>query len=398
MSASILYISYDGLMEPLGQSQVLSYLLRLAAWHDITLISYEKKVDWDDLDRRTSLVEEIARAGIRWVPLRYHKRPTAVATAYDIVAGCAVAALLTLKHRIAIVHARSYIAAIPALMLKKLFGTKFIFDMRGFWADERVERGIWPGRNRMYRVAKWFERRFFSNADVVVSLTHAGVEKIRHFDYLEGKVPRCDVITTCTDLDVFVPSASQSTYSSFTLGYVGSTDTAYLFEPVLECFRYLRTLKPEARMLIVTRNSSAQIRALLDRYGVPAECAEIKSVNHDGMAEEMQRMDASIFFVKTGFAVSASMPTKLGEFLACGISCICNAGIGDVADILEGENIGIVLHDFSSDALAHAVDRLLALIEDQSTAARCRATAEKHFSLQRGVEAYSRIYADLQKF
>lgn len=393
----ILYITYDGLLEPLGQSQVLRYMVRLSPLHDIILVSFEKKEDWNDLKRRKLLAADIARAGIYWIPLRYHKRPSSLATAFDIGMGCAVAALLTVKHRIAIVHSRSYVASIPALLLKVLFGVRFIFDMRGFWADERVERGIWPSHNRMYRVAKWFERKFFCNADVVVSLTRAGVDQIRRFDYLKNDVPECEVITTCTDLNVFFPKGECYSSRPFTLGYVGSTDTAYLFEPVLECFRYLLTRKPDARMLIISKNTHGQIHALIDSYGISTERVEIKSAHHDAVAQEMRRMDASIFFVKTGFAVTASMPTKLGEFLASGIPCMCNAGVGDVADILEGDNVGVVLHDFSSDTLRCAVDRLLALVEDKSTATRCRATAEKRFSLQRGVESYSRIYVNLQQ-
>ena len=73
----VLYISYDGVMEPLGRSQVLQYLKRLAKQHSITLISYEKKADWSQEGRRTALVEEMSAAGIKWYPLRYHKRPTA---------------------------------------------------------------------------------------------------------------------------------------------------------------------------------------------------------------------------------------------------------------------------------------------------------------------------------
>ena len=39
---SALYISYDGLLEPLGQGQVLNYLEKLADEFDILLITYEK--------------------------------------------------------------------------------------------------------------------------------------------------------------------------------------------------------------------------------------------------------------------------------------------------------------------------------------------------------------------
>jgi len=40
--ASVLYISYTGLSDPLGESQVLQYLLRLAQKHRISLITFEK--------------------------------------------------------------------------------------------------------------------------------------------------------------------------------------------------------------------------------------------------------------------------------------------------------------------------------------------------------------------
>ena len=45
MKPSVLYITYDGLMEPLGQSQVLAYLERLAPGRRIHLLSCEKTDD-----------------------------------------------------------------------------------------------------------------------------------------------------------------------------------------------------------------------------------------------------------------------------------------------------------------------------------------------------------------
>ena len=42
---SVLYISYDGIMEPLGQSQVVRYMERLSPEYSIHLISFEKRDD-----------------------------------------------------------------------------------------------------------------------------------------------------------------------------------------------------------------------------------------------------------------------------------------------------------------------------------------------------------------
>src|SRR5690348_16708538 len=114
----VLYISYDGLLEPLGYSQVFQYLRLLASDFRFTLITFEKPSDLADQDRRSQMQVRVANAGIEWIPLRYHKRPTILATAFDIAAGIYVALQCLITRRIEIVHARSYVAAVIALALK----------------------------------------------------------------------------------------------------------------------------------------------------------------------------------------------------------------------------------------------------------------------------------------
>ena len=64
-------------------------------------------------------------------------------------------------------------------------------------------------------------------------------------------------------------------------------------------------------------------------------------------------------------------------------------------EILEGEGTGVALEGFSDVELQSGVDRLFALLADAATPARCRAVAERLFSLGEGVAAYRRIYARL---
>jgi hypothetical protein len=60
------YLSYDGLDDPLGQSQVLPYLLGLAQrGHRFHVISFEKRPS------KIRVAEEIV-PGVVWTALRYH--------------------------------------------------------------------------------------------------------------------------------------------------------------------------------------------------------------------------------------------------------------------------------------------------------------------------------------
>lgn len=395
MTQGILYISYDGMLEPLGQSQVLAYLKRLADGRCIHLLSFEKAEDWANLTERERIAKDIRDAGIVWHPLRYHKRPSALATLWDIACGIAVGLWLVVRHRLHIVHARSYVSSVMALALKRLIGVKFLFDMRGFWADERVDGGLWPRNGRMFGIAKWFEQHFLMSADHIVSLTQAAVREMQQFSYLQDNMPPVTVIPTCADLTRFRPMTNEPGTSALVLGYVGSAGTWYLFDETASCFAQLLHLRPDARFLIVNRGEHVYIRERLAAAGIPDTAIELTSATHAEVPLQMARMNAGIFFIKPVFSKQASAPTKLAEFLGCGIPCLGNAGVGDMAEVLEGEQVGVALKAFDEASMTEALLQFLQLIADPAISERCVAAAQGHFSLDEGVNRYRSIYNQL---
>ena len=398
MSAAILYISYDGMLEPLGESQVLAYLKKLAQKYPVYLISFEKPGGWMDEALKRRLREAVENAGIAWYPLHYHKHPSAPATTYDILQGILLSTWIVWRHRVKIVHARSYVASVVALFLKKVFGIKFVFDMRGFWADERVDAELWERSGKVYRVAKWFERKFLLEADWVISLTHAGVAEMRKFAYLQERMPRVEVIPTCADLGLFHLNDGEKPETndgSFTVGWVGAVKGWYLFDEALVFFRELREKVPKAHLRILNRENHPYILDRLSVHNISPELVEIKSVEHNAVPGEMAHMDVGIFFIMPVFSKRASAPTKLGEFLGCGVPCLGNDGIGDMTQILEGEKVGVVIRKFDDEGREKAINAMLSLCADQDVRQRCVRAAKKHFSLDDGVAAYDRIYQEL---
>src|SRR5712692_5339564 len=121
----VLYVSYNGMLGPLGQSQVIPYLKELSKEGvRFTLLSFERPeaFEREGVAQRARLRSELAGSDIDWHCLRYHKRPSLPATVYDVLAGVQYAGSLVRRKGIDLVHARSYIPATIALALKKLFG------------------------------------------------------------------------------------------------------------------------------------------------------------------------------------------------------------------------------------------------------------------------------------
>ena len=393
---TIIYISYDGMMEPLGQSQVLAYLMHLTTGRRIHLVSFEKTSDLGNIKERNRIANDIEAAGIIWHPLTYHKWPSVLATSWDILCGIIVCLSLVFRHKVTVIHTRSYVPSIMAMVIRQVSSAKFIFDMRGFWADEKVDGGSWSHGGLMYKVTKWFERRFLLTADHVVSLTHAAITEMEKFPYLIGFMPPVTVIPTCADLYRFTPipkAEGRDSDKGFTLGYVGSVGTYYLFDEVLASFLQLRLMRSEARLLIVNRGQHKFLRERLFAAGVPDNVVELTSAAHEEMPKQISRMDAGVFFIKPVFSKQASAPTKLAEFLGCGIPCLTNAGVGDMAEVLDGEQVGVAIRSFDDESIKFGVQQLLELVDNPDTQARCVSAAQKNFSLNEGVTRYRRIYA-----
>lgn len=393
---AVLYISYDGMLEPLGQSQVLAYLEKLAGDYAVHLISFEKKHDRTDKAKTDAMKARLAAANIAWTPLAYHKTPSAPATAFDIAVGTLAALWLALRHRARIIHVRSYVPALMALPATRLSSAKFLFDMRGFWADERVDGKLWPMGGRLYRIAKALEARFLEAADHVVTLTHASAREIARFPYISGRAPPLSVIPTCADLDRFSPQPADPD-RPFTFGYVGSVGTWYLFDEALACFKLILERRPDARLLVVNRSEHAFIRACVEKAGIDPALLEIVAAEHRDVPAMIARMTVGSAIIMPAYSKMASAPTKLAEYLGCGVPCLGNVNVGDMEEILEGNRVGVALTGFSEQERRAAVDKLLALLDDPELRTRCADTARRLFSLDAGVDAYRGIYESLTK-
>ena len=387
----VLYLTYDGLLEPLGKSQVLSYLEFLSKEHEIYVLSFEKKSDWRESSNLLKTRSRGDKAGISWSPAFYHK--SFLGTLYDIAAGIFFGIYITYKFKVNILHARSYLPSLIALVIKKLFGVKFIFDMRGLWADEKIDSGIWKENGILYKTTKKLEKIFLLKADRIVSLTESAVEEIKSFSYLKGKEINFSVIRTCTDLELFTPvEASIKSSKSFRLGYVGSVSLWYLFEETLKFFEFFNKEITNSELHIINKNEHKYINNLLTQYPLLKKNIILESLDHREVADCMKQMDAGIFFIKPFYSKKASSPTKLGEFLATGLPCITNKGIGDMDTILEAEKVGITLENFSNESIEKGIIDLLALKEEETLSKRCRNTARRYFSLEKGAKEYSKIY------
>jgi len=398
----ILYISYDGMTDPLGQSQVLPYLIGLSKYeYHFTILSFEKK------ERYSGLKPEIEKictgAGIIWVPMSFTRTPPIISKFYDAVRMRLKAFSLYRKHKFDMIHCRSYLAADIGLSLKRNKKAKFFFDMRGFWADEKKDAGTWKQSSflfrRIYRYYKKKEVQFIREADYIISLTEAGRNEIMKWPSYDPRIP-LSVIPCCSDMDHFtLTTAKDRTNSREILGlpedkliisYLGSVGAWYMLDEMLELFSYIKKQYTGAVFLFITHSEPKMILSKLAKYTLTESDVMIVGASRNQVPVFTKASDINISFIRPDYSKISSSPTKLGEVLAMGIPVIANAGVGDVESIIDKTGSGIILKKFNQTEYIRAVEAIPELLRKEPSDIRNR--AEDIYSLNIGIKKYKRCY------
>jgi glycosyltransferase involved in cell wall biosynthesis len=406
MKSGLIFITYDGLLDPLGASQILPYIFCITMHsRPVHIISFEKK------DRfaigHKALRLKLENRGIYWTPLSFTSNMGSVGKIWDIVRMYFWGIHLVTSRNVRLVHARGHLPAQIAFFLKYIFGTRFIFDFRGLWVDERVDKGGWNPKNFLHRLQyhhfKRIERKLIENADRIVVLTEAVVPEIRRLGAVASK--SVTVIPCCADFGHF-PLADKCRRTQArndlgipigarVLGYLGSIGHMYMLDRIFRLFEFTAAHRHDTHLLIVTQDLAA-LNKLMKQH-LPVELhrrVHVHPAGREQVPHFIAAMDILVSFILPSYARIAASPTKLAECFAAGIPVICNAGVGDVAEHVRSLNAGCLIDPRSDADLWAAVDKLDEIAKMGGL--RLRDAAREILGLEIAALRYQNVYAGLQ--
>jgi len=398
---NVLYISYDGMTDPLGQSQVIPYLVALSEkGFAFTILSFEKKDRY--AQRKDQIKAILDAAGIRWEPLTYTKSPPVLSTLYDYSRMKRKASRLHESMNYGLVHCRSYIPALAGLVLKRKYKLPFIFDMRGFWADERVDGKLWDLRNPLFKTIYQFfkmkEIAFINQSAAIISLTKAAKDEILKWKNLQIEPDKITVIPCCVNTELFDPDKITTDQlqsmrqklnlntENFVLGYLGSIGTWYMLDDMLKFFKSLKKEIEGAKFLFITEDDPESITEKSRQFGINIEDIIITKAERKEVPLMISLFNYGLFFIKPAYSKIASSPTKQGEIMAMGVPAICNVGVGDSDHIVKTYNSGFVVPVNNYD---NVIKKISTTVFDKQ---QIRKGAIDYFSLDKGATEYFNVY------
>ena len=389
----ILYISLTGMTEPLGRSQVLEYLIDLSKkGNDFYLISFEREKDLKNIEEVKKIIEE---NGIKWDYMIYKRNKHAYFR--NIITVINKIKKLNKNENFQIFHTRSFLPTLIGFLSKEK-NTKIIFDIRGFWIDEKLDSERMKS-TFLYKILKKIDDYLYKNSEHIVTLTHKAKE-ILHKNLNINK-ERITVIPTCANKEIFkkidelekekIRKELNFTNDDILLIHTGTVSGWYDFDKELELIKYLMDKNKKIKFIILNKNEHDFINKKLREYQIDKSRVILKSVPFEKVNLFLNIADYSIFFIKPSYSKQASAPTKFAENVACHLPSITNKGVGDMEYYLTQYKVGklVDLDNINYEEVLSFIKKPDIVDEDFDK------LFNEHFDKKMAVEKYNSIYERL---
>ena len=139
-----LYICPWSLRDPLCQSQSLPYVRDLAdSGRRFAFITFES----DGVPKPSAAIHQ----NISWYPIVWDSGNALSSKLLGILRVLAMGSWICLKHRPKLIHSRTSLPAFMAVLLKKLFRRRFLYDADSILSDEYADTGHLPPTSSGFR-------------------------------------------------------------------------------------------------------------------------------------------------------------------------------------------------------------------------------------------------------
>ena len=393
----VVYLTRNSLLEPLGQSQVMAYLRGLSIEYDITLITFEKPNSWFNKQAMNLARKDCELHGIRWLPNKFRSQPKIIAPIFSIFQMIWLVIKEHNSQKINLIHARSYIPALVALLMNRVIKVPFIFDMRALWPEELIVSGKIHRDSLVHQTIKRIERACLAKSKAVISLTKVAVDHLKSIYPDELKNKKILIIPTCVDLSRFTP-LSQKSKKTIIHGCIGTILSGWFrIEWLSSWINLVTQFEQNTQFEIITQDDLKEVKEKIDPFNELNDRLKIISHTVDEMPFVVPKFFVSLMFFTDGLSKLGSSPTRMAESLACGIPIVINKGIGDTENIIKKYNVGVIVEGNGKELIEKAIRDLMILLKDPDLNSRCRLTAKNLFSLDSGTQTYRETYRSILK-
>ena len=391
--AKALYFSYDGLLDPLGQSQIVPYVSAIsAAGHSVTIVSYEKV---ERTKEQIKLMEiKLQKIGVNWVYLEF--KSGKFWAIKRLISGVFLINKLCSHIQPDFMHLRGLIPAIIFQLSRSKVPS--LYDFRGFALGEWIDIGKITKSSLLYCVLKQLDRKAVKSASGLVVLEESAKRLLKE-TYDVPNVP-LKVIRTCTDVKRYTKRKNIKNKGNSTLRFVFLGGARFPYRPDLALMLIEKLIEHgvDCNIDFINQGDRVIIEKANDLTSISKEKIQILDCEHSEIPEILATYDCGMVMVESSHWRRVCSPTKMGEYLASGLPVISLEGIDAIDELSERTTCVATVSskELQGRFQEGRAQQIVSLIRSIGVTQKCQTLAKDEFDLEMAGNLYVELYSEME--
>jgi hypothetical protein len=289
---------------------------------------------------------------------------------------------------IKIIWAFANVAGAIAWFYSRAFNLKLIVYSYEPHARFMVELGQWKEKSTKFKLLDFLEHKVAKDASFVLTGTRY-MQEILLQQQLNGKVFYAP--TGVDQKDFFFRQLAPANIrlkhgisaSEKIVLYLGKFGGLYYTHEVFSLFRVLESSIRNLKFIVVTSNPVQEIQSFckVAKFDF-SRLIYLSNITSESVKDYMSAADIGISAVPPTPSQRFRSPTKVGEYLLCGLPFITCKGVSEDDLIANEHNVGVVVDRFSSESVQDKIGEILQIFNTDRAIMinRCRTAGLQHRS------------------
>ena len=356
MKKECIVLVYNSFGDPLFQNLMYQYMLDLTdrtGW-TFHLITYEQPAY--EIKDKKGLTAQLRKKGIRWSP-KYHRTGSFLIfkKGLDVLSGFNLILSLRLKG-VKVIWSFANVAATISYFYSRLFGFKTLIYSYEPHSQFMAELGLWETDSIKFKLLNYLEWKAGIEADYVLTGTRYMVEELTKRG-ARGKLLRAP---TSVDETVFTVKEEQrklyrqklQAEDKKILIYLGKFGGLYYDQEIFQLIKLLNSHIPGMFFLIATPDDQEKVKRKLHEVGVFKNFLVTYLSNVHDVVSYLNAADIGLNAIPPTPSQKYRSPTKVAEYLLCGLPFITCKGISEDDVYAETYGVGVVVNSFKNSEIS----------------------------------------------
>lgn len=353
-------------------------LITSSGWR-FHLITFEQPEYSIDPVEKENIYKRLSDDCIYWYPRRHRTgRFLIVKKALDFVSVGILLVRLRVQG-IRVLWSFANVAASIAWVYSRLLAYRTIIYSYEPHSEFMRELGLWSSNSLNYRILNALEFRAGRDADYVMTGTRYMVETLLARG-AKGKVYRAP--TSADDTKFYTVSDARKALQQHKIDpasklilYLGKFGGLYYRAEIFRMFRILMERIPNCKFVVITPNSYDKIVDLCKEVRFDhTKLIYITNASVEEIRTWISAADLGVTAIPPTPSQRYRSPTKVAEYLMCGLPYITVAGVSEDDIIATEYDVGVVVKDFSENSISAAIPAIVDFLKRDRTEMirRCR--------------------------